>query len=40
MRQLLRRMDGGDEDAKAPRQQLDFIFPLEFAAIETACTPK
>lgn len=40
MRQLLSRMDGGDEDVKALRRQLDFIFPPEFASNETVCAPK
>ena len=40
IRLLLGRMDSGDEDVKALRRQLDFIFPPEFAPHETACAPK
>ena len=40
MRQLLSRMDSGDEDVKALRRQLEFIFPPEFTSNETVCAPK
>ena len=36
IRLLLGRMDGGDEDVKTLRRQLDFIFPPGFASNETA----
>ena len=35
MRRLLREMDGGSNDVKTLRRQLDFIFPPEFASNET-----
>lgn len=40
IRLLLGRMDSGDEDVKALRRQLEFIFPPEFASGETVRAPK
>ena len=40
IRLLLDRMDSGDEDVKALRRQLEFIFPPEFASNETVYAPK
>ena len=40
IRLLLGRMDGEDEDVKALRRQLEFIFPPEFASNETVYAPK
>ena len=39
MRQLLRQMDNGSSDVRTLRQQLDFIFPPEFASNETLSSP-
>ena len=39
MRRVLRGMDSGDEDVKALRHQLDFLFPPEFASNETVYAP-
>ena len=40
MRTLLREMDGGDENVRTLRRQLNFIFPPEFASNETVYAPK
>lgn len=40
IRALLGRMDGGDEDVKTLRRQLEFIFPPEFASGKTETAPK
>ena len=40
MRRLLNQMDGGDENVKSLRRQLDFLFPPEFASNETIYAPK
>lgn len=40
IRLLLDRMDGGSEDVKALRRQLDVIFPPEFASNKTVYAPK
>lgn len=40
MRRLLGRMNGEDEDVKALRRQLDFIFPPELTSGKTAYAPK
>lgn len=39
MRRLLSQMDGGDENVKNLRRQLDFLFPPEFASNETIYAP-
>ena len=39
MRRLLSQMDGGDENVKNLRRQLDFLFPPEFASNETISAP-
>ena len=40
IRLLLGQMDDADPDVKALRRQLEFIFPPEFAASESAYAPK
>lgn len=40
MRRLLSQMDGGDDQVKDLRRQLDFLFPPEFASNETVYSPK
>ena len=40
MRRLLSQMDGGDNQVKDLRRQLDFLFPPEFASNETVYSPK
>ncbi len=40
MRRLLAEMDGGDDQVKDLRRQLDFLFPPEFASNETIYAPK
>ena len=35
MRRLLSQMDGGDDDVRTLRRQLDYILPPEFASGET-----
>ena len=40
MRALLREMDGGDDNVRTLRRQLDFLFPPEFASNETVYSPR
>ena len=40
MRRVLSEMDGGDDQVKDLRRQLDFLFPPEFASNETIYAPK
>ncbi len=40
MRRLLYQMDGGDDQVKDLRRQLDFLFPPEFASNETIYAPE
>ncbi len=40
MRRLLAEMDGGDDQVKDLRRQLDFLFPPEFASNETIYAPE